>query len=314
MRALGLRGTAILRLLRLAALLPLPVAHALGTAIGLCLYAFPTESRRVARRNLELCFPALTPRERRGLLRRALAETGKGLLEAGALWLWPPHRVLDRVREVVGAAELERALVRGRGVVLLAPHLGCWELAGLYCSTRHPMTILYRPFPTATVDALMRAARERVGARLVPADARGVLALRRALQRGELVGILPDQDPARGAGVFAPFFGVPAHTMTLAGRLLAQSGATALFVFGERLPRGEGFRLHFLAADETVADADREVAASALNQGIERCIARAPAQYLWVYRRFKTRPQGVPSYYPRSLGRRWRRRLRRQAH
>jgi KDO2-lipid IV(A) lauroyltransferase len=239
-------------------------------------------------------------------------ETGKGLLEAGPLWLWPRERVLGLVREVVGEPALEAAFATGRGVVLLAPHLGCWELAGLYCSARYPLTSLYQPFRLEGLDRLMRAARARAGARLVPATGAGVRALRRALARGEAIGILPDQDPAVGSGVFAPFFGVPAHTMTLALRLIQHSAAPAVFVFAERLGSGVGFRLHFVAADPGLADPPIDVAAASLNQGVERCIRQAPAQYLWVYKRFKTRPPGEAKVYPLPVPLAWVRRMRRR--
>lgn len=299
-------------LLRGLARLPLGAVHRLGAAVGLALWVAPTDSRRVAHRNLAICLPALTPDERRRMLRACLMETGKGLLEAGPLWLWPPDRVLGLVQEVIGEEALETAFAAGRGVVLLAPHLGCWELAGLYCSTRYPLTSLYRPFRMKGVDELMRTARERAGARLVPATGTGVRALRRALARGEAVGILPDQDPAVGAGVFAPFFGVTAHTMTLVPRLLHQSGAPAFFVFAERLGSGSGFRLHFTRADPALADPRIEVAATSLNRGVERCILDSPAQYVWVYKRFKTRPGGEESPYPRPVLLAWLRRLRRR--
>lgn len=308
-----LLGAAIGVSLRVLARLPLRAIHALGAAIGLSLYVLPTESRRIARRNIELCFPQLDLRQRRALLRSSLLETGKGLLEASALWLWTADRTVGLVREVEGQAELDNAFAEGRGVVVLGPHLGCWELTGLYCSHHYPMVSLYRPFRIPRVDALMRAARERAGARLLPVDRAAVLGVRRALQRAELVGILPDQDPAQRAGVFTPFFGVEAHTMTLASRLVRQSGAAAVFAFAERLPGGSGFRLHFQRAPGALADPDPARAARALNQGIERCIAISPAQYLWVYRRFKTRPAGEASLYPPSYLRRWRRRRRRQA-
>ena len=312
MKAGELRSALLVLLLRLAARLPLGVLHALGVGLGLCLYALPTDSRRTARRNLELCFPRLDAGKRRALLRASLIETGKALLEASALWLWSTDRTISLVREVRGLNHLEAAFAAGRGVVVLGPHLGCWELTGLYCSRHYQMTSIYRPFRSGAVDTLMRQARERGGARLVPADPGGVLALRRALQRGEVVGILPDQDPPRRGGVFAPFFGVTTHTMTLACRLIRQSGAAAVFAFALRLPRGKGFQLHFRAAGPLVADEDLATAASALNRGVEQCIVESPAQYLWVYRRFKTRPSGASPLYPRTLVRRLRRRWRRR--
>lgn len=300
-------------LLRLLARLPLPVIHGLGAALGLGLALLPTESRRIARRNLDLCFPALAPGERARLLRTTLAETGKALAEAGPMLLWGRERTLGLVREVVGEEALAAAAAGGKGIVFLSPHLGCWELAGLYCSSRYPLTSLYQPLRYPTLDALVHRGRERFGARLVPTSRGGIMALQRALQRGEATGILPDQEPPAGAaGVFAPFFGVPAYTMTLVPRLAQKSGAALVFVFAERLPRGAGFRMHFLRADPEIADPRIEVAASYLNRGVERCIARAPAQYTWVYKRFRARPPGEGRLYERRRKGRWARYRRRR--
>jgi len=136
----------------------------------------------------------------------------------------------------------------------------------------------------------MVAARSRFGARLVPANAQGVRALLKALRRGELVAILPDQEPRFGQGVFAPFFGQPAYTLSLVGKLLRKTGAKAVMGYMERLPDHAGYRIHYLPAPEGVADADPIKAATALNQGVEQCARALPAQYQWSYRRFRRQP------------------------
>lgn len=285
-----------LALLRLLARLPLPLLHGLGVLLGTAAWLIPNRYRRITLRNLELCFPDLTPAARRHLARHSLVETGKTLLETPLLWFASRERLLGLIREVRGEAVLERARTAG-GVVMVTPHLGSWELGGLYLSLRHGITSLYRPPRRAALEATIRTARERLGARLVPTDAGGIRKLYQALVRGELIGILPDQDPRAQGGAFAPFFGVPANTMTLLPRLAHKGRAPVVFGFAERLPWGGGFRVHYLPAPTGIDSDDPAIAAAALNRGVEQCVRLAPAQYQWSYKRFRTRPPGEPPLY-----------------
>ena len=258
---------------------------------------FPGNLRRVARTNVALCYPELPPREQARRVRAGLANTARAATESAALWLWPRERALALVVETRGEEHLRAAMAAGKGAILAGPHIGAWELVGLYCGARYPMTALYRPLRLAELDALVHQAREKSGATLVPTDARGIRSLYQAMARGDAVGILPDQEPGGGAGVFAPFFGVPAYTMVLLSRMAAKAGAPVIFTFAERLPRGRGFRMHFIPAPEGIADPDPVVAATALNRGVEQCIAIAPDQYQWAYKRFRSRPDGEPRFY-----------------
>lgn len=291
------RARLALWILRLFALLPLGLAQALGASVGLLLSVLPNSLRHVAQVNIDACFPDWPQAARKRLVRQSLMEDGKGLAEMGALWLWPNARILALVRDVRGGALVEQAVASGKGVIIASPHLGAWEIVGPYLASRWPMTILYRPSRLAELDATIRAARERGGASLVPTDAGGVRSLFKALGRGELVGILPDQEPALESGVFAPFFGIDTNTMVLLPRLAQKSGATVLFVFAERLPWGRGYILHVEPAPAGIDDQDATVAATALNQVVERCVRVAPAQYQWSYKRFKKRPQGQAKLY-----------------
>ena len=291
------KAKTVRRLLWLSSLLPLWLAHGLGAIVGLLLWLRPNRSKHIAQMNIDLCFPQWTPQARRRLLRQSLMETGKAALEAGVLWLWPASRALGLVREVRGQELLAQAVAQDKGVILAGPHLGAWEMAGLHPASLYPMTSLYRPPKLTELDSLIRESRQRGGATLVPTDASGVRALMKALQRGELIGILPDQDPERESGVFAPFFGMQTHTMVLLSRLARKSGAPVLFTFAERLPWGRGYVLHYKPAPAGIADADPVQAASALNQGVEQCVLAAPAQYQWTYKRFKSRPPGEAEFY-----------------
>lgn len=279
--------------------LPLSWVHALATGLGrLLLLIAPTRVLRVTRINLALCFPELSEQARERLVRESLLETAKTYAELGALWRWPLERVLGLVRDVSGEELLRESLEAGQGVILLTPHLGAWEMAGLYASARYPMTSLYRPSRHAGLEPWVRAARQRGGGSLVPTDARGLRALRQALARGDLAGILPDHEPSRsGKGLFADFLGVPAFTAALVPRLARQTGARVIFTYAERLPGGQGFHIHYLEAPGDILAENLAQAVKALNQGIEACVRRCPEQYQWSYKRFKTRPPGFPSVY-----------------
>lgn len=276
--------------------LPFPWVQALGAGLGWLSARVPNPHRAITRRNLALCFPELSRQARRDLARASLVEAGKTLTETMAIWLGPATRA-QLVVEVHGETALQAALAGDRGAIICSPHLGSWEIAGLYLGSRYPMTSMYRPPRQRAFEHIVRQARERTGAQLVPTDAAGIRALYQGLKQGRLIGILPDQDPRDPKGAFAPFFGIQANTMSLVSRLAHKTGVPVFFTFAERLPRGRGFRLHILPAPDGIADADLTVAATALNQGVEQCIRLVPAQYQWNYKRFRTRPKGEPRVY-----------------
>ena len=283
----------LLRLaLRLGALLPLRALHALGAGLGHLAHWLGAREYRVAKKNAELCFPALDEAARRRFVADTLAHTGRGLAELCWLWGGDPRRALGAIRAVHGREHVDAALAGGRGVLLAAPHLGSWELLNLWLSQVAPLTILYRVPQRAEYEPLLVGARGALGAEAVRAEASGVRLLFRRLKEGRLVGILPDQRPKAGEGVEAPFFGRPAMTMTLLCRMAHKSGAPVVFGFAERLPRGAGFVLHFLPAEPAVSDPDPATAVAAMNRGIEACVRLAPAQYQWTYKRFSFRGDG----------------------
>lgn len=277
--------------LRLGARLPLRVLHALGGALGRLPALLRTREWRVARRNAELCFPQQDATARARFVRDALAETGKSLAELALVWS-DARRALATIVEVRGLEHIEAARAAGRGTIVAAPHLGAWELLNLQLSTLGPLTILYRVPQRPEYESLLVHARTALGAEAVRAEGPSVRVLFKRLAANRLVGILPDQRPKGGEGVDAPFFGKPVRTMTLLSRLAARTGAAVVFGFAERLPKGAGFRLHFIPAPAAIADDDPVVATTALNAAIEQCIALAPTQYQWTYKRFSYREPG----------------------
>ncbi|MEE4280100.1 MAG: lysophospholipid acyltransferase family protein [Halieaceae bacterium] len=276
-------------LLRASALLPLDLSRACGRAVGRLLWWSRSSPRRITQRNIDLAFPELGPAERTALARRSLRATGELVCEMGFVW----HRPWDELRRYIVDVRGDDAVVeakhQGQGVVILGPHLGNWEVAGLYIATLGDALALYEPPHMTALEALVRSARGRTGARLAPTTARGLTTLVRTLRRGGVTCILPDQvPPVLEAGENSVFMGTPCFTMTFASKLLQRSGARAFFSFAERVDKG--FRLHFVPADEALYSADIATSLAALNRGVEACLRVCPEQYQWEYKRFRTRP------------------------
>lgn len=274
--------------------MPLPVLHGLGAALGAVLWWVPNDLRHVALRHLDLCLPQLPTAERRRIARLSLGHLCKALAEAPAIWFGPQRRLHQWLDDEAARQALRAATAGPGGAIILCPHIGSWELAGMFCASVGRITCLYKPQKGA-FDALILEGRERLGARLVPTSGAGVKALLQALRNGEMTGILPDQDPPWGSGVFAPLFGLPAHTTELIGKLAGRTGAAVWFCYAERLPAGRGFRFHVAAAPADVADA--AAGAAALNRSIEAIVTRLPGQYWWSYRRYRRLPKGIADPY-----------------
>lgn len=271
-------------LLRVLGVFPLPILHAIGTAVGWLVYVGSRRFRKYLRENLEAAGyndPAIR--------RAAVAEAGKGAMELPAIWMRSQEEAARLVVEAHGWELIERALAAGKGAILLTPHLGCWEITAQYASRRHPITVLYSPPKMQAVEPLMQHGRTREGMKSVPPDLSGIRAMLRALHKGEAIGILPDQVPGIGEGEWTEFFGRPAYTMTLVTRLAQRTGAPVLLGYAERLPRGRGYRLHVVPMPDPLQG---ESPQRLLNRAIEELVRCCPAQYLWAYNRYKV-PAGV---------------------
>lgn len=282
---------------RLLSLLPLFMAHKIGWLLGTLAYSLPGSLKRILKINVELCFPEMPQQQRDTLGKTSFIEMCKGLTEGGALFTWDSQKLLEQVKQISGEQHLKQAFEKGNGVILALPHLGCWEMMSVYCPKHYPFTALYRPLRMSGLDPFIKGARERFGSTLVPTNASGIRSLYKALNNNEMVAILPDQDPGKEGSVFAPFFNVPASTMTLVPRLLQKTNASLIYGYAQRLPRGEGFHIHFLPENRSFKNMSLEEAAEVMNEGVERCVRQLPEQYLWAYKRFKTRPQGATLIY-----------------
>ena len=274
--------------------LPWPLLRLLADGVARLSVAIDGREARVARRNLELIRPDLDAAARERLVRDIVRTTARQAFETLRLWTRPATRNLADIAQVHGQALFDAALADPRGLIVAAPHMGNWELLNQWLATKTPLAILYRPPESAIGEAFLRRVRANAGGDVeqVRAEAAGVRTLLKRLQKGGVVGILPDQQPKAGEGEFAPFFGKPALTMTLLGRLAARSDARVLFAWCERLPGTSPprFALHVEAAPEAVGDADPVRAVTALNAGIEAIARRDFSQYQWTYKRYTLRP------------------------
>lgn len=275
----------LLPLLRLLAHLPLPVLHGAGALAGLLSYALQPGVRAKARRNLESA-GLYSPR----LAWRSAAEAGKGVFETPYIWFRSPTHLqaLTDTTALDGAVRehLATAAKTGIGSIFLTPHLGAFELSARMFALLAPITVLYKPPRRDDLHEVLKVARDSIGMTAVPTDAGGIRALLRALRRGEAIGVLPDQVPMAGEGIWVPFFGRPAFTMTLPARLAERSGAPRSFLLAtrrRRLARGWAIEVRPL---------DGEPTAAKINAAIEQMIRAAPDQYYWDYNRYKV-PPGV---------------------
>ncbi|GAB1231891.1 lysophospholipid acyltransferase family protein [Ferrigenium sp. UT5] len=268
--------------------MPLRMLHWLGGIIGGLTYMFSARYAAHLRTNLRQSGLAQTEVGYRRLLHASIREVGKGGLELAWIWRRPLLQVLASVKACHGWEDVEAAQRKGDGIIMLTPHLGCFEVVSLYIGAHMPMTIMYRAPRWASLDRLMHLGRARGQIKLVGADLGGVRQVFKTLKQGGVIGVLPDQAPGNGEGEWTPFFGRPAYTMTLVGRLIEMSHPAVFMCVGERLPHGAGYELHFSPLQFDPAGSIPQQ----MNVALEQAISKLPAQYLWSYNRYKV-PRGA---------------------
>ncbi|MDO8299012.1 lysophospholipid acyltransferase family protein [Lacisediminimonas sp.] len=273
----------LLLLFRALSKLPLPVLHATGALLGRAAYALSPGYRRRLNENIARAGHA-------SHRAAAIREAGKSVMELPFLWCAPPEQVLAKV--TMENWEVARASIdSGRGALFLTPHLGCFEIIPQAVSTYVPVIVMYRPPRKKALRPLVEQARARARLALAPASMSGVRMLLRSLRAGGPVGLLPDQVPQQGEGVWAPFFGKDAYTMTLPGRLQQMTGCDVIITWAERLPHGRGYLVRFFRHEGPFGATPAEQAAT-INAAMEGLIAQCPAQYFWSYNRYKS-PAGA---------------------
>lgn len=283
-------------LFRLMSLFSLQFLRMMGKSLGSLMWLLNGQTRRVTEKNLSLCFPDMDSEKRARLTKSSIQNLGMTVMEMGFVWYRPVEKLLTTITEVHGRECLDAAVAEGKGVLVLGPHIGNWELAGLYFGRNHTATIMFQPRKNRAFGKLIHYARQRSGGTLVPADRTGIKAQLRALKRNEVVAILPDQVPSLETGQFAPFFGVPALTAKMIASLANHTGARAIMAYTKRVPGTGEFHLMLEPVPEGFYSGDSLTALTALNQGVENCVKDAPEQYQWEYKRFRRQPGGERQY------------------
>lgn len=270
-------------------LLPLWLLRALGSLIGNLSWWLQGRAAQTTLKNIAHCFPELTPKEQRALAKQSLKETAKTAAEAGAIWrqswAWLDQRIVAKEGDEI----LRAKLAQGKGVLVLAPHHGNWEVVAPYLASVAQLTAMYQPHHLPKLDQLILTGRSKLNIRMAPTNRKGVLMLVKALQEGGIVGILPDQVPDKSAGSeIAPFFNQPARTMTLVHGLVQRAGCAVCSCYAERV--AGGFKMVVMDAAEDIYAEDALTSVAGLNASVEACVRRAPAQYQWEYKRFRRLP------------------------
>ena len=265
-------------------ILPLRLNHFLGTSIGRALYRFNSDAKRVTIQNIALCFPEFSQRERDILVKKSLIEMGKGLSESGLVWNKSFHDNAKYIRRFIGKEHLDGA----EKTILLTPHMGCWEITGRVIACDRALTFLYKPLSKSGQDAYLFKRRNQGNLTMASADKSGVLKLQRAMAKGQLIGILPDQDPGEEGGIMAPFFNQSVNTMTLLAKLAKKNNAKVVMLWAKRLDKSRGFDLIAEPIDILSDAKDTFAQVCKMNSAIEALVRQCPEQYLWSYRRFKS--------------------------
>lgn len=282
-------------LMRAISLLPFPAVAALGSGIGDLARRLHAPRRRIAARNIELCFPELSAGERAGILREHFRYVGQSFTATGVTWWASRRRLLGLVR-LHDRHHYDAALADGRNVILLAPHFVSLEVGGVVLSAERPMVSMYQYAKNELADALVRRGRSRFGGELFErkGDMRNLI---RTIRSGKPFYYLPDQDAGRRRGIFAPFFGVAASTYPMLSRFAQMTRAVVIPCVTLLRPDGRGYDLRFYPALEDFPSDDVLADTTAMNKIIEGLVRAHPAQYFWLHKRFKTRPEGEPSLY-----------------
>lgn len=278
---------------------PLSFLQRLGAAIGWLAYHLPNASpHRVARCNLELCFPEKCQTEIKRMTRANLMATTPAVLEMAKSWGSTSEYSASQIRKVHNEHLFHEALAAGKGTLAIAPHFGTFEIMNAWLHQFTPQTIMYKPVRDKGVNNLILTARSRYST-ILPADESGVRGTFKVLKQGGFCAILPDQVPQDNGGIYAPFFGISTWTGILVPRLVSRTGCTVLMMSCIRRPNGDGFELYFDQPDEGIYSEDLLTSATAMNRTIETLIRRAPEHYYWFYKRFK-KNEVLPDPYRRK--------------
>tara|TARA_B110000967_G_scaffold208610_1_gene261397 strand:- start:2410 stop:3255 length:846 start_codon:yes stop_codon:yes gene_type:complete len=269
--------------LSLCSILPLKINHSFGALIGNLLYLLGTETKKVSAQNIDICFPELAVTERKILLKKSLINTGKNLTESGLIWNQSFSKNAKYITKING----EHYLDSSKKTILLVPHIGCWEITGRVLAASRKITFMYKPLRSSKQNSYLFKRRNQGNLSMASADKSGVLKVQRALKSGELIGMLPDQDPGEQGGIMSPFFGKEVNTMTLLAKLSQKREVKVLMLWAERLDNALGYELNIEPINLSDGGDTLEEQVAFMNKSIEDVIRRLPEQYMWSYKRFK---------------------------
>lgn len=291
-----IRAKILTALLNIFARFSLKSLYRFSNFIAFFIIHLPNPTKSIAQQNIALVFPEFSPMEQKKLLHATLRHSVATIFELSFMWLKPYEKILETVTDVSFSSEFLEDQKNFEQMIFITPHFGSWELSGLYASSIYPLATLYRP-SRLYIDPLVMKGRSKNGAILVSTTTQGIRDMIKAMRNGRSVGILPDQDPGQGEGIFAPFFGIQTNTIALVSRLANKFRIPAYIVASKRDLTSGTFTIEFIKIDDELQSSDTLKSVTTLNAAIENEIRKTPEQYLWTYKRFKTAPEGEPKRY-----------------
>lgn len=285
-------------LLALLRLLPLKHCQKLGHVVGQYLWLSNSRMRTTTEINLKHCFSDLNLSDQKRLTKASLIETGKCLVEMPKIWSTPFKQCNAWIQDIQNEPLLDTSLAAPRGLLLILPHLGNWEIVNHYLVGKTQLTAMYKPAKIAAMEQFVLAARSHPNTTMVPANTKGVKTLFKTLKKAGVGVLLADQEPEPPSGTFAPFFGVMAYTSTLAAKMIQKTHCHVLCIFAKRLQQHNGFEINISPLVKPyLENTSTETLTEIINQSIEHCASTVIEQYQWEYKRFKRRPNNEPAFY-----------------
>ena len=276
-------------------LLPLRWSQIIGSHLGKLALRINKKRKHIITCNLRACFPDKSPNEQKKLLQNTAEEAGKWLMESAYVWFRAEKYLISKVI-VKNPEVLKTAFDKERGVIIILPHLGNWEVLNFYVPQNYPFGAMYKPIKSTLIENMVLKGRSKAGSSMFSADASGARRAFKHLKKGGVLAILPDHLPSKKAGVYAPFFGINTYTGKLTHSLAKYNNSEVVLATVLRKPHGEGFEIEFHFVNGMNTD-DEIAAATAMNLAIEKGIRLAPEQYQWAYRRFSRQPKGTKNIY-----------------
>ena len=292
-----MRAKLIIATLKLISKVPLWIMHPLASLIARLMYRLNVKYCRTVRINILRCYPTLDTKAQEHRIKHTMIHTLQRAAEMPWFWFTPTDKVLQKIVRIHNLEAFEAAK---SGALILAPHHGAWEMINIYCAAHCQLAALFKlPKQALFSRIILRIRQQHLNTEMFPISGQGVLGLYKALKQGKCVGIFPDHQPGDQGGIYVPFMGIEAQTMTLAPKMAQKSKAPALICYAKRLPWGRGFEVFFSQVDEGIYADDLALSARTMNEAIAAAVNQFPEQYEWTYKRFRRRPEGhfEPKFY-----------------